>query len=400
MPDLPYQRILLILSKVRVRFYFASNADNADTTMNGFGFDNVFIGEKRRTVLVENFTNSNQAQYSLANDKMTAIKNSLIDEDMLYINYHISDGNPDQFNRDNDDAPRIRSAKYGLSNSLHSIMDGSATVRQGFSGFTLDQEFNSFLVDSRSLITPPFNIENISISSTAENIIEVNYDLSNNLTINRPIRIYTLVMEEDIVAGGLLGFNVVKKMMPDATGLTYDQNWPFNPSTGVGTTIPLANVLESNGYTGETSLKWDLNNEQTNYIYNPSNLSVVVFIQDQETNEVFQAAFENILDDKQPNNITSIEDELIGELTNITVFPNPVLMDMNFVLEDEAVLSRDDYYWKLIDQRGLTMLEGDLLFRNGRISISTEDVPNGMYHLVMGLTGKPMIYRKIAIMHR
>ena len=77
-----------------------------------------------------------------------------------------------------------------------------------------------------------------------------------------------------------------------------------------------------------------------------------------------------------------------------------ILDDMHFVLEDGFRISRDDYYWKIIDQRGLTMMEGNLLFRNGRITIDTEDIPNGLYHLVMGLENKPLMYRKIAIMHR
>jgi len=70
------------------------------------------------------------------------------------------------------------------------------------------------------------------------------------------------------------------------------------------------------------------------------------------------------------------------------------------ILEEGFRISRDDYYWKIIDQRGLTMMEGDLLFRNGRITIDTDDIPNGLYHLVMGVENKPLMYRKIAIMHR
>ena len=142
------------------------------------------------------------------------------------------------------------------------------------------------------------------------------------------------------------------------------------------------------------------NDEQKDYIYDPADLAVVIYVQDQETNEVYQAAYMDIVDDKQPNNITGIEDQLIDELTSVNIYPNPVLNDMHFVLPDGELLTRDDYYWKLIDQRGITMLEGDLLFRNARITVSTDEVPNGMYHLVLGVHGKPMIYKKIAIMHR
>ena len=119
-----------------------------------------------------------------------------------------------------------------------------------------------------------------------------------------------------------------------------------------------------------------------------------------KTNEIYQVGYQKINDSKKANNVTAIEDDLVGELQNIKIFPNPVLTDFHFVLDDNYVLSRDDYYWKLIDQRGMTMLEGNLLFRNSRITVSTDEIPSGMYHLVMGVEGKPMLYRKIAIMHR
>ena len=127
---------------------------------------------------------------------------------------------------------------------------------------------------------------------------------------------------------------------------------------------------------------------------------VVVFIQDQETNEVYQVAYQGVTDPKLGTPPLAIEDQLIGELNSIRIYPNPILDDMNFILEDALRLSRQDYYWKIIDQRGLTMMEGQLLFRNGLITIDTNDIPNGLYHLVMGIENKPLIYRKIAIMHR
>jgi len=207
-------------------------------------------------------------------------------------------------------------------------------------------------------------------------------------------------VEEDILTNnGSIAYNVVKKMLPDATGLSWNQNWQYNPNTGIGTVVDIASVLSVNNMDGQDSLVWDINEDFVN-IYDPDKLAVVVFIQDLETNEIYQAGYQKINDSKKANDITGIEDELIGELRNINVYPNPVLNDFHFVLKDKYVLSRDDYYWKLIDQRGITMLEGNLLFRNSRITISTEEIPNGLYHLIMGIKGMPMIYKKIAIMHR
>ena len=209
-----------------------------------------------------------------------------------------------------------------------------------------------------------------------------------------------MVFEERVaLQNGDIAFNVIKHMMPDATGLTWIQDWQFNPATGIGTTVDIESFLSANGMDGETSLIWDINEEFID-IYDPTQLAVVVFIQDQETNEIYNAGYVRINDNKEGQPPLAIEDVLTAELNNITIFPNPVLNDLHFIIDANSGLSRDDYYWKIIDQRGLTMMEGELFFRNERITISTERIPNGLYHLVMGVRGRPLVYRKIAVIHR
>jgi hypothetical protein len=392
---------ILGLDKVRIRFHFASNADNENVLMRGFGFDNVFIGEKQKSVLIENFASLNDyPDYQLFQNKMNNLKINLLDEDLIYINYHISANNPDTLYQDNPDVPRIRSNKYGISNPIHSILDGSDDIDFGFSGRYQNPGLTQERIDSRTLITPPLTIDNVTILSTASNEIEVQWSIRALEDIDTPIRIYTGIFEKNFILndpgaiydGDVLN-NTIKQMLPSTNGLSWNQPWVIGQSAGI------ASFLDANGYTGETSLIWDINE---NYvpIHNPDSLAIVVFIQNEETNEIYQAAVQNVNDPKQGVEPLALEDELIGELDNITIYPNPVLDDMHFVLEDALRLSREDFYWKIIDQRGLTMLEGDLLFRNGRITIDTSDIPNGLYHLVMGIESKPLAYRKIAIMHR
>ena len=387
--------------KVRIRIYFASNADNEDSPLNGFGFDNVFVGEKNRTVLVENFTSlQDYTDYSIFRNKMLDIENNLLPFDFVYLNYHINTNVPDSLNEDNDGVPRVRSGKYGISEPIHSVLDGSNDIQFGFNGRYNEPSFSEQLVDSRSLVDAPFNIETIEIVNTTQNIVEVKWVISSNQVIDKPIRVYTVVVEEQVILqNGDIAFNVIKHMMPDATGLSWIQDWQFNPATGIGTTVDIASFLSANGMDGETSLIWDINEEFID-IYDPTQLAVMVFIQDQETNEIYQAGYRKINDNKEGQLPVAIEDVLTSELNNITIFPNPVLNDLHFIMDDNYILSRDDFYWKIIDQRGLTMMEGELFFRNGRITISTEAIPNGLYHLVMGVRGRPLIYRKIAVMHR
>ena len=81
--------------EVIFRIAFGSNDDNpSGKTLSGFAFDDIYIGEKNRNVLVEHFTNvksnaSNQANdylNDLYRDQMTARDSA----DFIAIQYHVA----------------------------------------------------------------------------------------------------------------------------------------------------------------------------------------------------------------------------------------------------------------------------------------------------------------------
>jgi hypothetical protein len=55
----------------------------------------------------------------------------------------------------------------------------------------------------------------------------------------------------------------------------------------------------------------------------------------------------------------------------------------------------------MVDQRGVTVLEGDF---NGAINsiqpVEIETLPNAIYNVIIGAPGKPTVYRKLAVMNR
>ena len=60
----------------------------------------------------------------------------------------------------------------------------------------------------------------------------------------------------------------------------------------------------------------------------------------------------------------------------------------------------DRLNWKVIDQRGVTLMADDFRFVNGKYTVDTSEIPNGIYYLIIGAEDQPLSYEKLIIMHR
>ena len=103
---------------VRFRIAFGSNADNAPgKVFDGFAFDDIWIGERARNVLVEHFTNTNDVNHITASNYIEQVKNTKSNIgviDMISLEYHIAIGGDDQYNNDNNEDPSARTIVYGV----------------------------------------------------------------------------------------------------------------------------------------------------------------------------------------------------------------------------------------------------------------------------------------------
>ena len=133
-------------------------------------------------------------------------------------------------------------------------------------------------------------------------------------------------------------------------------------------------------------------------ITNPNNLYLITFVQDKLTGYILQAS---VTKAPAKNGATpvGIEDRPFdAEISAINVYPNPASKEVNFALENP--LTRD-YTYRIIDQRGVTILEGNLNhdLRTPQ-SIELDALSNGIYFVQFRTADRVVVYRKLAVMNR
>lgn len=210
--------------------------------------------------------------------------------------------------------------------------------------------------------------------SAASDVIELESTISSNINLNEQIIIYAAIIEEEIITPNNDTMrNVFKKFLPDPGGTLFNETW----TPGMSRTV---------------NLSWEIDVN----IYDSTQLGAVVFVQNRTTEEILQTDYIK-LSNKDIPLITGIEDKFLSQIENVRIYPNPVENFLNFTI-DEPV--NEEYTWKIIDQRGVVMLKGNLDFRNNYYRTSTNSIPNGIYFVVIGIKDHPLVYKKIVVVHQ
>jgi hypothetical protein len=98
--------------------------------------------------------------------------------------------------------------------------------------------------------------------------------------------------------------------------------------------------------------------------------------------------------------ITGTENNpIIEELRGLNIYPNPASKIVNL---SSDIKFKHNYSWKLIDQRGVTVLQGNLNkdFSLGAQQIDVSNLANGIYFMGIQTGEKSMVHRKIAVMNK
>ncbi|MEQ8364378.1 MAG: PKD-like domain-containing protein, partial [Cyclobacteriaceae bacterium] len=360
--------------QVRLRVAFASNDGNpAANTYDGFAFDNVFVGNKKRNVLVEHFTNSALAP-STSGDNY--LDNRLTDQfalrsvsDFSDLRYHISFPSPDALNIENPTDPGARASYYNVSQAPSTIMDGKLDGVK-FTGSFLD--ISNTEIDRRALVDPLFEIVLDTIATNNSNTITARLSITATQAFSAPL-IAQVVLVEKNVSGAK---NVVRKHLFGADGATISTPWALGQNLVQSRVDVTINVPIANG----------------------SQLLLVGYVQDKNTKEIYQSKVINA-PVKRGSVVVGLEDEPFDPIaTQITMYPNPSNGEVNFGLPSNNM---EGYTWRIADQRGVVMIEGD--FDNGVsgvVSVGVSDLPNGVYHVIITGRNNSASYKKLVVMNR
>jgi hypothetical protein len=181
-------------------------------------------------------------------------------------------------------------------------------------------------------------------------------------------------VEEEILNGsGTVYYNVLRKLMPDAAGTLYTQDW----NTGGSATFDLT---------------WPIDVK----ISDATKLAVITFIQNRATREIYQTIITQ-LGDKMPPLIVGLEEDIKSRLNQANIYPNPVDQYLNVEIPNPGPYN---YTYKIVDQRGVTINQGDVELKGNLFEMEVSEINNGIYFLVIGVENRPFTYKKIAVMHR
>ena len=378
-------------AQVRIRIALGTSSDNIPKpTFDGFAFDNIYVGEKQRNVLIEHFTNSNvpvngESYLNSLYDNQVSLNHKISDFSAIY--YHINSPSPDPLNLDNPADPPARALFFGVTQPPATVMDG----RLGSKGTTFDGTYDkitAIVVDRRALIDPLFDLQLDTVATGLNNTITVQLTITARQSFTTPLIAHVALVEDNV--GG--NRNVLRKLLLGGDGETITNTWV------TGTSI--------------VKLKSDVEIDVP--IANPANLRLVAFVQDKNDipkvplGESASSPFKEIYQSVSVKAPLKTGSPVVGivdkdplaptTLNGIKIYPNPANGSFNFELPTG---SANGYSWKLADQRGVIVQKGDFedVFNNLK-PVDISGVANGVYFIIITGPGKTVVYQKLVIMNR
>ncbi|MCK5822819.1 MAG: T9SS type A sorting domain-containing protein [Bacteroidales bacterium] len=327
-------------NSVRFRIAFASDASNSD--YEGFAFDDVWIGERSRKVLLEHFTNSSSTKCNTINSQINSIVEANA-SDVVDIQYHTAYPGEDLMNVYNPAAPSARSIYYGVSGVPYSIIDGKLTYDY------LPSSLSEKSIKMRSLVSPKFDID--LQTEKINNEINITAKITALDTMNnKNVSLYLTAVEKEIeIEGKSIKFkNVLRKMLPNSGGINYSQNWlPGNSET--------------------VNKSWQIDDD-----VNIENVIVVAFVQDDNSKVIYQAAT-----DDTTTSSTGIASFFANNNDfNFMLYPNPSVGE-TYILFNKSL--ENDIYIQIYNQLGRVVKSVKIKKGNEMFVFNSSSYPEGMY---------------------
>jgi len=345
----------------KFRFRIAFGNTGISRTREGFAFDNVWIGNRSRNVLLEHFSNYgmyagvgfvNQYVYNL-------VYNTPAVKDVVLVQYNINFPSFDIFNDDNPADPSARTIFYGISEAGKAVVDGqrfgqTAPYSQTLNVFDFEQDM---LESPKFTIDPTIQIFNGLVSISTDVIANQDMPLSDYY-------LQTMILEDSMSYNtGERVHSVLRKALPDAGG------------TQMSSTFAAGDVFSF-------SDTWAFDTDA----YNSQNLSVVLFVQEDNSfsREVFQVYSSRDISRYVAALGTEEAEAALAEaasLENMKLYPNPAREWVRIEFDGPI---KDDYSWKVVDLQGRTLRQGQLQAGEQALELQNlEEFAAGMYLFVV-----------------
>jgi hypothetical protein len=348
---------------VQFRIAFGSTGDNVHEN-DGFAFDNFTIRQRNRLSVLEYFTNANTEDCERTD---TLVRNLIekVPADVIDIQYHATGALADKINLQNQFLPNNRMTVYGITGLPMALLNGGYDEELGYP-FIYDfsktpESPNVEDIKLRSFTEPDFKLTTIVNFTPKKLEISTDVEALKNLTC-RNIYLYTMVIQrliEDSTYEGTNGttkfFNVAREILPDAGGSPLKETWSSGES-------------ENYTYTYEKTYYFPLIDD--------SSIIIVVFLQDDYTREILQAAtipeyiYPLVID-----TATSTSEKLEPQ-TRIFLYPNPAKELINVFFNQ---IPREAMRFTLYDLSGKKVITEVIEPWQQHYTISLWDLEQGLY---------------------
>lgn len=372
---------------LNVVFRFALASTSTDpSAYEGFALDNVRIGERTRTIMLENFasvSNPNSKE-KIQNDAIALFYPAgTVGTRVIRINYHMNFPGSDPFNQDSPADPSSRGLYYGIETTPKSRMDGAPDPQdRDFSVWgNLTYGIRSLaLAQADITITPTVIGGKVKVDVLVKSLLPIPINTILQVAIVEdaiPFGSLSTAQKAMIKSGENGTFEYVpKKFLPSAAGTRFG---PMHP-TGAGG-LPITQTF---------SFEWE---GDPSRLYAPANnLSVVVFVQQEGgIREVYQANNQPIPTD--PGVVTGVE-AIPAE--DILVYPVPANQEMHIKLPGKLA---SPAMIQMVDQTGRITINDKIAVGTDSKTVNTSDLSSGVYILQIDVGNGNITRKKVMVVH-
>jgi len=280
------------------------------------------FAQSQRLVMVEEFTQASCPPCAAQNPGFNTLLNANSTK-LVALKYQTSWPGVDPMNAQNPTEVATRVTYYNVTGVPHGLFDGSPLTGGSYTGAPANA--TQAMVDAEYAVPSPFTIAINHSFNAGYDSLYINCTVTCTQAVTGTLVLHVAMMERDIYFTSAPGTNgethfegVMKKMIPDATGLTLPTSWTLNQTQSFNFAI---------------AVPW--------YVYDLNQAAVAAFIQDNSNQSVLQAAYSTPIGGLSTANnaaITSISGASFLTCAG-SVTPNVVIQNLTSTTMTSATIS-------------------------------------------------------------